>query len=537
MKTVNLLFVPGANATYLPLGVASLYSYIKTYLPTCSVFARDLSVALWNELAVDNISLSMVIRFFQGQVGNFYNEDLYRSYQESIQPLNHAMKDMEEAILDWLASGEDSPLLISFQKFIYRELEGRESDITALSAMYPSQIPFLAAIAKTLRSKYPSMKIIAGGAAFSAIDIDEIVRALPEVDIFYRGEGEEGLADLIRGEIPASISGVTYRSQYWIVSNGKPKGVKMEHLPIPDFSFCNFNEYHWPEPVLPVVFSRGCRWRRCGFCSHNFSFTGYRTFKVEQFVNTLAYYRQQGIRCFYFADQYIGADDLEAISLEILERGLDIRFHVMGRPTSDYTLERLTLLFRAGCRWISWGVESGSQRLLDSCNKGTTVKEVARVILYTAYVGISNLAMMIYGMPTSDQEAFDETIAFCNEISDSVDAFTASSFQLFEGTPFYNKRDKLMLETTEREVLFEINKRKIHSNRWGFYFLDEAKRRVVPPGSKEVDQWKRWAVWARGGVSFYETLPSEHYLLYAIKKADDITLHRNRPQLRPRRLA
>lgn len=537
MKSVNLLFVPGANTTYLPLGIASLYSYIRTYLPTCDIYARDLSIALWNNLAAEDPSLLLAVRFFQGQVGNFYNESLYKSYRENIQPLYQSMKTLEQEIHLWLNTGEESPGLALFRHFILDEIGGKPRDLTALSAMYPDQIPFLAAIAKILKDEFPAMTIIAGGAAFSAIDIDEIAKALPEVAIFYRGEGEEGFASLIRSEDPITIPGVCINTSEGVQTNGKPSAIVMDSLPIPDFSFCRLNEYHSPEPVLPVVFSRGCRWRQCGFCSHNFSFTGYRTLEAERFVTTLAHYRQQGIRSFYFADQYIGADDLEAISWEILDRGLDIRFHVMGRPTKDYTLERLKLSFSAGCRWISWGVESGSQHLLDICRKGTSIEEVTEVLTHTAEAGISNLAMMIYGMPTSNQETFNETIEFCNVLSARVDAFTASSFQLFEGTPFWVKREALQLDITEREVLLTIGNKHIHSNRWGYYFLDGNECRIIPPGPSEVDQWKRWAVWVRGGETFFETLASEHYLLFAIKKADHIHIQRNRPQRRPRGVA
>lgn len=537
MKSVNLLFVPGANTTYLPLGIASLYSYIKTYLPSCTIYARDLSIALWNELASEDPTVALAVRFFQGQVGNFYNESLYKSYRGNIQPLYQEMARLEQEIHLWLTTGEESPDIERFRHCILREIKSNATDLTALSAMYPDQIPFLAAIAKILKDEFPAMTLIAGGAAFSAIDIEEIVTALPEVDIFYRGEGEEGFASLIRGDDPATIPGVSINTPQGVVTNGKPSAIPMDSLPIPDFSFCRLSEYHSPEPVLPVVFSRGCRWRRCGFCSHNFSFAGYRTLEAQRFVTTLAHYRQQGIRSFYFADQYIGADDLEAICLEILDRGLDIRFHVMGRPTKEYTLERLKLFFSAGCRWISWGVESGSQQLLDICRKGTAIEEVTGVLMHTAKAGISNLAMMIYGMPTSNQEAFNETIEFCNVLSAKVDAFTASSFQLFEGTPFWIKREALQLDITEREVLLTIGMKHIHSNRWGYYFLDGNDLRIVPPGPSEVDQWKRWAVWVRGGETFFETLVSEHYLLFATKKADHIHIQRDRPQPRPKHVA
>lgn len=537
MNLVNLLFVPGANATYMPLGIASLYSYIKKEFPAQKVFARDMSIALWNELAQENPSVALAQLFFKGQVGNFYNEELYRSYRENMQVLYRTMKELEDQIRGWLHKGEEGPLLSWLRNFILRELGENPAGITALSAMYPGQIPFLVVMAKVLRAQFPSMMIIAGGAALAALEIEELAVALKEVDLFYRGEGEEGLVSLLRGEEPATVPGVTYRAEGKIYSNTSPRAVPMDYLPIPDYSFCRLSEYLVPEPVLPVLFSRGCRWRRCGFCSHNASFAGYRTTEVTHFVTSLAYYRQQGIRSFYFADQYIGADDLAAISEEILERGLDIRFHVMGRPTDDYTKQRLELLFLAGCRWISWGVETGSQRLLDICHKGTNRFAVMQVLENTAAAGISNLAMMIYGMPTSDSAAFEETLTFCDALSSQVDAFTASSFQLFEGTPFWHKRGTLYLEPYEREVLVTMSDHKVHSHRWQYYFLDEDRNRCIPPGPTEVEQWKRWAFWSRGGTTFFETLPSEHYLLFATKKADDIHQNRRKPTQRPKRIA
>ena len=122
-------------------------------------------------------------------------------------------------------------------------------------------------------------------------------------------------------------------------------------------------------------------WRKCGFCAHNFSFSGYRGKAPSSLAEELAFYGERyDVRHFYFADQYLDARYLERFADELLSRRMKIFFHFMGRPTSDYTPERLEKIARAGCSWISWGVESGSQRLLDTAGKGTVVSDVLNVL-------------------------------------------------------------------------------------------------------------------------------------------------------------
>ncbi len=157
---------------------------------------------------------------------------------------------------------------------------------------------------------------------------------------------------------------------------------------------------------------------------------------------------RHGARHFYFADLYVDAPDLEALADAILRRGLDVRFHVLGRPVAGSTRPRLEKLAATGGRWIRWGVESGSQRLLDVAAKGTTVPVVERVPDNAHRAGISNLMMMIYGLPTSTDEDLAETFAFIKRVYPRVDAITASPFALFDGTAFAHRAELFGLQVT-----------------------------------------------------------------------------------------
>jgi len=528
MKKTLLLFVPGAHPTYIPLGIASLYSYIQKKLPG-SINATDLNILLWNHFFNSADPVSLAPAFFRGAIGDFYSRELYTAYLGELPFFYSEFRDLEHDLKKFLDTGEMNEWSAFYKKFIFDNLNLAGDETIALSVMYPDQIVHMISIAAILKNEFPGLTIITGGAALTAVDMDELMNAAPFINLFYRGEGEDGLYNILSGDSPESIRGFSIRHNGKNNHNPPPAAVDMTELPAPDFSFCNFNDYLTPEPVLPVVFSRGCRWRRCSFCSHNFSFAGYRTSAYRSFTEKLSYYHDTyGISQFYFADQYIGADDLKNISGAISDAGLDIRFHVMGRPTDDYTSDVLHSAFKAGCRWISWGVESGSMDLLNICSKGTEPGTIEKVLCRSSEAGISNLAMMIFGLPGSDSRRFQETLDFAGRINDYVDAFTSSSFQLFEGTPFFRDRGSLGIELLGRELLLKIKGKEIHSRRWD-YRIASGSGDDVFPNQSEIRQWKQWKSWVRGGDTFKETLGSEHYLLYCSHETDILKNHPESP--------
>jgi radical SAM superfamily enzyme YgiQ (UPF0313 family) len=292
----------------------------------------------------------------------------------------------------------------------------------------------------------------------------------------------------------------------------------LDRLPPADYSDLDLTRYLVPEPVLPAVSSRGCRWRRWRCCAHNFSFGAYRQKAAEAFVDELEHQlRRWGARHFYFADQYIDAADLGRIAAELLRRDLRLHFHVMGRPTRDYDDALLSDLSRAGCRWISWGVETGSQRLLDIAGKGTDAAETRRVLERTARAGISSLPMMLFGLPTSRDEDLEQTFDLLESCYEHIETMTASSFVLYDGTPFGNRPEHYGMEVVGREVLVSPNGRPVHSNR--LHYKEKAEDGSLRParGSLEVARWEQRRRWL-GDASLLDDIWAEHYLLLVARR-------------------
>jgi radical SAM superfamily enzyme YgiQ (UPF0313 family) len=201
--------------------------------------------------------------------------------------------------------------------------------------------------------------------------------------------------------------------------------------------------------------------------------------------------------------------------------GLDIRFSVMARPTGGFTAPLLSKLRAAGCVWVSWGVETGSQRLADLAGKGISIARARRVVELAHRAGISNLLMMIYGLPAGTDADLRETFDFIDAVAPSVDAFTSSAFTLFEGTEFARTAGAVGLVVKGRELLFRASGVDVRSTRLSFMEKGEDGSARPPRGPIEVSRWRERRRWI-GDDSILEVMAAEHYLLWAARRLDSL---------------
>ena len=515
---ISLIFPPFSNPTYLPLGISSLFAYLKNILnDEHEVCALDLNIDAWHYFIKeepDNFNY-----FFRGESGDFYDEEQYKynyqTWREIVKifekNINYAKLYLEKNILD----GDFNEFLTFLVSIILRN----DPELLGFSVMFPRQILFTLAIAKRIKEQESgkNIKIVLGGSGMASVYQDDILECCPYIDAVFAGEGERGLKLLIEGRPFEEIPGLIYRKDNFIHFNQKPQTLSLAELPTPDFSQFDLNKYLTPEVVLPYICSRGCLWRRCRFCAHNFSFAGYRCKSSKAAVDEIeTLILKYGVNHFYFADQYLDVLYLEKLSDEILKRGIKINFHCMGRPTADYTAERLGKLAKAGCKWISWGVETGSQRLIDIANKGVQVKDIENILKYSHESGINNLLMMIFGLPTSTDNDLYETFDFLENAADFIDSMTESTFLLYEETAFAKSPSKYDLHIVGNQDICTINNKPIRLLKLDHKEIAKDGTLRSPRGAFENEVWqsrKKWIYKPR----IFDNLCVEHYLLYASK--------------------
>ncbi len=424
----------------------------------------------------------------------------------------------------YLAAGDLDERLRNLLEHYAGLVLDRNPRLIYISVMFPAQALLSAAFARFIKTggrggsgtgrAVAVPHVVLGGASMSFLDPAELLTACPEIDGVVQGEGEIAAAQMALGEEPERVQGLSYRCGDSIRKNPKPDTLSLERLPLPDFTGLDPARYLNPVPVLPVLFSRGCAWRKCLFCAHNFSFSGYRTRRIASMVDELERRRGQGVRHFYFADQYLEASDLAGLADAILRRGLDVRFHYMGKPDESYAPGCFEKLYAAGCRWISWGVETGSPRLLQLINKNTRVEVMARVLRDAHRAGINNLAMMIFGLPTSTDLDLQLTLDFLCDLRESIDAVSASSFSLYRNTGFEKRAGPLGMRVGEARELFRTSSGTVRSFKLSYHEVGGTGGLRKPGAQLELAEWERRKRWTFG-PSLYERLCAEHYLLYS----------------------
>jgi anaerobic magnesium-protoporphyrin IX monomethyl ester cyclase len=501
--------------------------------PQCSLYLADLNLETWIWIAQQDPEGAAWLSFMRGEQEGFFEPAIYEAHQATWQ---HASRRMQALSLEAsrLAMGTaNTGALAEILTTQVQHVLAMDPDIVGISVMFLEQMPFALALAATVRSLAdsdgprqggrpvdPRPRVVLGGAAMSAVVLDELLRQCPQVDAVLPGEGEAGFIALCRGAQLVAVPGVVLRDgRGGEISVPTSPYLALEQLPPPDFTDLLRLHYFNPSPVLPAVQSRGCRWRGCRFCAHNASFGPYRSKRPKAFVDELeGLAAKHGAHHFYLADQYLEPSVLAATADEILRRGLRFQLHAMGRPTAEYTPRLLERFAESGCVWMSWGVETGSQRLLDLVNKGTEVGVVKRVLRDAHDAGISNLVMLIFGLPTSTDEDFDSTLRFLEETWPYLDALTASAFVLFADTPLAQQASRYGLLVQGAHTIIEGESGAVHSKRLMYREAGSGKESRPPRASLEVAALQRRMQWL-DELPLLNRLCAEHYLLHAGHRA------------------
>ncbi len=290
-----------------------------------------------------------------------------------------------------------------------------------------------------------NIPIIVGGALTPFIDLKDINEIFEReyFDYLIIGAGDFALPSLIgameNNSDPQGIPNVFYKKNKKIIGNKLNIINNLDDLPFPDYSQFNLNLYLNPKIILPLQTSRGCSWRKCVFCSHHsIDFGGYREFGVEKVIETIRYL-QKTYNCKHFAfhDEQISPERAKIISNFILNNNLkNIYINIYARPGYGYNNNNLLkIMRRAGFVLIHWGLESGSQRILDSMAKGTDVLTVEHILRKSSKNNISNVCFVLFGFPGEFVKDARKTVEFLRKNADYIDEILYGYFMLEPYSP------------------------------------------------------------------------------------------------------
>ncbi|MBD3310754.1 radical SAM protein [Candidatus Woesearchaeota archaeon] len=381
-------------------------------------------------------------------------------------------------------------------------------DIAGFSVMYTPQSPYSVAMAGILKEK--GIPSIFGGAKVSFFQ-EMFERYLGKgPDYLLSGEGETGLTSLIswydKGGRPEDVPGLTWKDKGMLMKNRCSDPADMNSIPAPDFSDLDLNRYFSPLPVLPVLSSRGCSWQRCVFCNHHKTYLRYRPKKIGPFVEEIkALSEKHEVNHFYFCDEMMPAKRL--LQASSMLKGTGISYLALAKPLADFNAENLRKVAEGGCRMLLWGVESGSQQVLDRMQKGTDAATCANVLKMSRNSGITNFIYLISGFPSETLEEHRQTLQFLEQNSGFVDFLISSPFALEQNAPIFKE--------PERFGIKDIKKRQLNDFQFTWDF--RRTRGMTDEQVKGIDQ-KRFYRFNRYPLAF--TRLRDHLLLYVSREYD-----------------
>ncbi len=202
-----------------------------------------------------------------------------------------------------------------------------------------------------------------------------------------------------------------------------------------DFSPYPKEDYLSKEMIFPIRSSYGCSYRGCAFCTHHGDIT-YREMELESIRQTIL---ANKIKNLFFIDDTIPAKRL--LGLAEMLAPLDVKWWCQTRPTADL-LGSFPELRNSGLASISFGVESGNQRILDKMKKGTKVAHIGKVLAESHEAGIKNIVFIMFGFPGEDEASFADTMNFLRKNRENIDIVSASVFGLQKGSYVYEHPDE-----------------------------------------------------------------------------------------------
>jgi radical SAM superfamily enzyme YgiQ (UPF0313 family) len=354
--------------------------------------------------------------------------------------------------------------------------------VTTSTLTYRSAID----IVKNVKETLPNCLTIFGGAHVTVLDEQSLCET-PELDIIVRGEGEKTLleiAEFVSGqhiEEIKNIKGITFRKQDQITRTVDRPFIKdLDDLPRPAFDHFDLNKYTISgKKYLPIITSRGCPFQ-CTFClASKMCGTGFRTRSPEKVIDELEWLRdvhKADIFAFYDDTFTFNMSRAYKICEEIKNRGLDLPWDCRTR-VDRIDPKILVKMREANCQLVHFGVESGSQKMLNLMKKGTTVEQNAKGIKMTKDSGIGVAISVVVGYPGETAELLKETFEFIRKTE--PDYVYACQAIPYPGTEMYDKLIKLGWKVSkdwnkydEQTAVFEnplLSSQKIEKMRGKFY--------------------------------------------------------------------
>ena len=339
-----------------------------------------------------------------------------------------------------------NPLALSHSQVV-EEVFSYHPDVIGITASTVS-IQSAARIADMIKERDSHKHVIIGGPHITAVPASTMEQ-YGSFDTGVIGEGEVTIVELLfslhAGGDLSSIPGVIFHDDGRIALNKKRKPItNLDALPMPAWDLLpELRHFYKPVslsykqlPSTSFITSRGCS-GKCTFCDRTVFGNVCRGFSAEYlFEMVKELYVRYNIRDILFDDDnlILFKPRLAKFCELLLASELDLTWACNAR-VDIVDVETLRLMAEAGCWQIAYGIESGSQEILDVLKKGITLEQIRSALIMTRESGIQTKGFFMIGSPLETPKTIEETIRFTLELP--LDDFQTTFFTPLPGCELY----------------------------------------------------------------------------------------------------
>ena len=377
-----------------------------------------------------------------------FNVDAFRNYQNNKWPIDF---DPWDPVRDWHWVDEEyykdiHPNLLPFLEKYVKEVLDFKPNVVGFTLYYCNE-EATKWMARKIREIDPAIKIVVGGPSthrsyYKGEDI---------FDFVVNGEGEQPFLQILQSLEDNNEIEYTEIAKSKIIRQPENQRYNLSTLPLPDYSDFDFKKYKFPNGALCEI-SRGCI-AKCTFCEET-HFWKYRQRTALSTLNEIEHmYYEHGTNVFWFIDSLVNGNlnELRGFCKGVAEKGLDIHWTGYARCDGRMDAEYFKDLKAGGCEVLNYGIESGSQAVLDLMDKKVTVEEMEANFRDGHAAGVDAMTNWIVGFPNEGPKELEDTLTFLWRIrnqgllaisqgtgfSVGVDTIVGQNFDKFNLAPWY----------------------------------------------------------------------------------------------------
>ena len=335
-------------------------------------------------------------------------------------------------------------------KHILQAVKEQQPDVIAFSLLSATTYKTTKSMTRQIKTVAPRTPIILGG-VFASMNAAQILMDCESVDCVGIGEGEELLPDYLENlENPGAVAGLVWRKGDEIISNEpRPLLDDLDKFPYADRTSLPIDYIEALPLDIPAVFSldkfctiqttRGCPFN-CIYCDiPAYSNNRWRYRSPEHVLGEMQELNDMGFRSIYLTDDHflLKRDRIKDICNGIIERKLDFQWSCEGRVDSN-AIDQMALMSRANCIALMFGIEAGTQKILDRLGKRQTIDQIERAVREAKKNGIQRThGFFLIGSPGETKEDIMESFRFAARLP--LDTFNFGRLCVYRGTPLWKE--------------------------------------------------------------------------------------------------